>query len=275
VLFRQTNVVWVAYVLGCAIVGELPKDLDHSAPPTPGAVVGLVVAMLRHWRVLLLRFWAYLLPLGGFVVFLFQNGGSIVVGDKSHHRLSLHVAQLAYLTALTAGYSAGPFVLSPTVLRRFAAWLLTPWGLVVTGVTAALTDRFTLSHPFLLADNRHYTFYLWARVFRPRPHMNALLSPAYALAAHYVLSGLVDAGGGLRALIWGVAAALVLLPAQLLEPRYFTIPLIVAILEMSPRPLASVVVIAMAAMAVNALTIYVFLCRPFTWGDGSEARFMW
>ena len=32
---------------------------------------------------------------------------------------------------------------------------------------------------------------------------------------------------------------------------------------------------ALFAVAVNALTIYVFLMRPFTWPDGSIARFMW
>jgi alpha-1,2-glucosyltransferase len=28
-------------------------------------------------------------------------------------------------------------------------------------------------------------------------------------------------------------------------------------------------------VAINAATLYVFLRRPFTWNDGSDARFMW
>jgi hypothetical protein len=30
-----------------------------------------------------------------------------------------------------------------------------------------------------------------------------------------------------------------------------------------------------AMVCVNAVTMYVFLFRPFTWGDGTVARFMY
>ena len=31
-------------------------------------------------------------------------------------------------------------------------------------------QRFSLVHPYLLADNRHYTFYLWRKLFARYPH---------------------------------------------------------------------------------------------------------
>jgi ABC-type spermidine/putrescine transport system permease subunit I len=34
----------------------------------------------------------------------------------------------------------------------------------VAGVLGVLVYHFSEPHPFLLADNRHYTFYLWRRV---------------------------------------------------------------------------------------------------------------
>jgi alpha-1,2-glucosyltransferase len=73
-----------------------------------------------------------------------------------------------------------------------------------------------------------------------------------------------------------VALCLTLLPAHLLEPRYFTTPLILASLEMPhPRPSASLLATILGFIAVNVVTIYIFLYRPFVWNDGSTARFMW
>ena len=39
--------------------------------------------------------------------------------------------------------------------------------------------RFRIHHPFLLADNRHYTFYVWRRVFMLHPVVPHLLVPGY------------------------------------------------------------------------------------------------
>lgn len=42
--------------------------------------------------------------------------------------------------------------------------------------------RCRIAHPFLLADNRHYAFYLWRRVINPHPAARYALAPAYLLA---------------------------------------------------------------------------------------------
>jgi alpha-1,2-glucosyltransferase len=81
--------------------------------------------------------------------------------------MTVHVAQLAYFMALCAGLHSPTSLLAslprfPSVLRRLG-W----FRVCLIGLAAAfLLDRFTLSHPFLVSDNRHYTFYLWQRVFQ-------------------------------------------------------------------------------------------------------------
>lgn len=40
-----------------------------------------------------------------------------------------------------------------------------------------------IAHPFLLADNRHYAFYIWRRVINPHPLMRYALAPGYLFAA--------------------------------------------------------------------------------------------
>ncbi len=40
-----------------------------------------------------------------------------------------------------------------------------------------------IQHPFLLSDNRHYTFYIWRRVFLLHPLIPYLLVPGYIACA--------------------------------------------------------------------------------------------
>ena len=103
-----------------------------------------------------------------------------------------------------------------------------------------------------------------------------VLMPAYAYCAWRSL-GALRAGGRSRAwaLGWLVASALTLLPSPLIEPRYLTVPILLLHANANERSWRSLALSALFAVAVNALTIYVFLMRPFTWPDGSIARFMW
>ena len=57
--------------------------------------------------------------------------------------------------------------------------------------------------------------------------------------------------------------------------RYFTTPLMMTALHLPPASLRAIVTMGVVFAAVNALSIYMFLCRPYTWVDGSTARFIW
>lgn len=95
-------------------------------------------------------------------------------------------------------------------------------------------------------------------------------------------------------LIFAVCVAAVLVPSPLVEFRYYVVPFLLVVLhahdvKQTPRdklkpsrstpcldwqPWHSLVnVLGLAAF--NALLLYVFAKRPFTWPDGSVARFMW
>lgn len=57
--------------------------------------------------------------------------------------------------------------------------------------------------------------------------------------------------------------------------RYFTPPLVLALLHMPPPYRWAAQLTTAAYVGVTAALLYVFACRPFTWADGSVARFMW
>ena len=77
-------------------------------------------------------------------------------------------------------------------------------------------------------------------------------------------------------LLYAVCTALVLVPAELLEGRYFVLPFFMAALHSPAFGRAKMQAFPLLlSAAVNAATLYLFLFRPFTWPDGSTARFMW
>lgn len=57
--------------------------------------------------------------------------------------------------------------------------------------------------------------------------------------------------------------------------RYFTVPFMLVVLHAPQPPRWAALATAAAFVIVDAATWYLFLARPFTWVDGSTARFMW
>jgi alpha-1,2-glucosyltransferase len=164
-------------------------------------------------------------------------------------------------------------------------WLL----LLAMCVAASLAAGFgTIEHPFLLADNRHYTFYAWKYVFKTREWLRFAAGPVYVLAAGVlgaaVVAGKATGNSGSSA---GLADAILLCTlvsvglTPVLEPRYWTPAVLLAIAHMpfpsslrSARGMLHFALIA-GLMLVYVIATSVFVQRPFTWGDGSVARFMW
>jgi alpha-1,2-glucosyltransferase len=144
-----------------------------------------------------------------------------------------------------------------------------------TAATAAAVCCGTVTHPYLLADNRHYTFYLWKDILGPLGAWRAALAPAYAASGLALFGALAAARGGLWALALTACTAAAIVPAGLLELRYFTVPAFLAVLHLPPAPRGRVLAQCAAFAAVDAATLYLFTQRPFLWPDGSTARFMW
>mmetsp|Transcript_13350 Transcript_13350/g.35044 ORF Transcript_13350/g.35044 Transcript_13350/m.35044 type:complete len:452 (-) Transcript_13350:284-1639(-) len=279
VLFRQTNIMWVVYFALANTVdeAEAAKDRreDGSSKWYEKGIVGEVYAFFAYvWKArysLLLRLLPPSLLAAGFVIFVKWNGG-IVVGDRSNHQPVFHLAQVAYFCLFSAA------LLSPLLLCRIrsamssfaqrpAGWIVL--GAILVAFFALAVQYFTIEHPFLLSDNRHYTFYLWKRFLSKK----VVLSPVYAAAAVALL--LVSDN---KSVLWRIGFFLTtsatLVPTPLLEPRYFLPPFAVLFLHLSPsRSLSSFFVISMYAI-INVACIYMFVARPFTWVDGSEARFL-
>ena len=123
----------------------------------------------------------------------------------------------------------------------------------------------TLNEPFVLATFG-YSFGTHA------PGRTLFLS-VYPVV-HHLLLGHGMAVQALRAGTWLLCSGAVLLPAGLLEPRYFLPPLatLLCLLQLSE---ASVLCILGAHVAVSACSLALFWGRSWAWSDGSVARIMW
>ncbi|PIA17127.1 hypothetical protein COEREDRAFT_41657 [Coemansia reversa NRRL 1564] len=284
---RQTNVVWVGLVGFSAGISWFQ---NHRNIIRPKDSLSKSLLNINSWaiqqigkcedREILKVLIPYGIVIGVFGVFLISNGG-IVLGDKAHHQAGMHVPQLFYFYAYMAAMTA-PVILPLIISRFWQCGKLKPSNLVLGGLLAVVmtisVSSFTMEHPFLLSDNRHYTFYLWKDIFQRHWSIRYLAVPIYLIsvcAVQHVIRPRVSA-------LWQLALALctaaVLIPSPLLEFRYFTVPYFFTRLHMplaeSRRALACELCMF---VLINTITIWTFLNRPFEWDSepGSLQRFMW
>lgn len=293
VLFRQTNIVWVVFVAGISTERHLlewiqpeKKDLSQDDMQNVGyiyvVVKRLIVCLRQDIRQLrqitmacLGDIWPYALVVLSFITFVVVNG-SIVVGAKDDHQVSLHFPQLFYFLTFTAGFLVMHFV-SPWKLRDFFRFLF-KHPLIVSSFIAVsylLIWKFTFAHRYLLADNRHYPFYIWAKVFRRHDLVKYLLIPLY-LYAGWALLDAIRHRSAIWKLVFIICVCVNLVPQALLEFRYFIIPYLIARLNMKPGPYLALVLEVGLYAAVNAATLYLFMEKPFRWPSVTDPqRFMW
>ena len=117
--------------------------------------------------------------------------------------------------------------------------------------------------------------FFYNRLFGRIPHLNVYLLPAYVYASWSILTRLAKTiSSPLWTFIYMIALCLVLVPSPLMEPRYFTVPLIMLHLNLPKKTNLNVCISIMVSMAVNLITIYIFLAKGFE-RNGVIERFMW
>ncbi|KAI0006240.1 glycosyltransferase family 59 protein [Xylariaceae sp. FL0662B] len=266
---RQTNIFWVVVYMGglevvhgiktlhpepvaTPIFSTLSEQLKfyawryslgdiHDPPLNLACPIDLVlcvasvgIAAICYFGTIARRYaWPHRLTLIAFVAFVAWNGG-VVLGDKSNHVATLHLAQMLYIWPLFAFFSAPLFIpqllnlAGQTYYAIFASSLVTSSTLppkaddtakvpadktrrgsdqktaalrtfnyigsshvlhavlatVSALVLATLIVRFnTIIHPFTLADNRHYMFYVFRHSILRAWWVRYALVPVYIVCA--------------------------------------------------------------------------------------------
>ena len=293
VLFRQTNIVWVIFVASKIVADKVieyvkPEKKDLS-PEIIQELCFVPIVLKQLWRdtkgnfrrvamlfvnVLKATFW-YILVGIGFATFIIMNG-SIVVGAKDDHQAGLHFPQLLYFVAFTGVFSCMHFV-SYHRIKTFLKFLIRRplYVVLFCALCGLIIWKFTFAHRYLLADNRHYTFYIWAKIFRRHELAKYALIPGY-LFAFWNIQNSLEHNNILWKLVLALCVSTNLVPSMLMEFRYFIMPYLLVRLHMKIPSYTRLVLELGLYILVNTATLYVFLNRPFKWeNENGLQRFMW
>ena len=169
---RQTNVVWVVFTAGVTALRTLQSVEKEKASSTFFTELKEYIKSFYHNFFKVFRYlWAYGFVVACFAIFVVMNGG-IVVGDKSQHQACLNFPQLFYLLTFTLAFSSSQLLLPQDIvsyLKTFKNIVRKPLyviGLLLSAVSITLIIyKFTYVHEYLLADNRHYPFYIWRKLY--------------------------------------------------------------------------------------------------------------
>ena len=286
ILFRQSSFVWVVFTAG-ATAARLLVVLMQDSLAQPISLVSvakhLILLVFGRFKDFIGVLWPYALTAIGFIVFVFLNNG-IVVGDRSSHESCLNFPQVFYFLGFSLFFS-WPHLVSPSLVINFLRDVKNIFrkpikllALILTVLSMfLLIFKFTYVHRYLLADNRHYPFYVWRRLYCKHWTMRYALIPLYMYSSWGIYQLLAVQQHLLWRLVFFVCVAMVTVPQKLLEFRYFIIPYVMYRLH---APLASFPKLLLETgfyIAINWATLYLFLEKPFRWPHEPEEvqRFMW
>ncbi|KAH8411128.1 hypothetical protein KR222_003841 [Zaprionus bogoriensis] len=285
VLMRQTNIVWVGMCCGMTILNTLVQQCAKTRPAnkqqlrlfstelwlqlmgSPQLICSCVLSILGRCC-----FYAsIILPFVGFVCI----NGSIVVGDKSAHEATLHLPQLFYFAIFAMGFG-----ISNTLRQLHSALLLLRRHKLLAALCilliAAVVHFNTVVHPYLLADNRHYTFYVWSRLYGRFWWFRYVMAPLYLLAITVLCCGLRHTADSFK-VMFPLALLLVLCFQRLLEVRYFLVPYVLFRLHTHPNRKGFVEWLELALhLLLNVVTFYVYFTKEFYWHNyRTPQRIIW
>ncbi|XP_060079161.1 putative Dol-P-Glc:Glc(2)Man(9)GlcNAc(2)-PP-Dol alpha-1,2-glucosyltransferase [Ylistrum balloti] len=291
ILFRQTNIIWVVFMAGlstqaCIIdwmkVEKTSKTDNENDWKILKRFFSLVWSNLRKpslilellLNVLRATFW-YIGVGAGFALFIYLNNG-IVVGDRSHHQACLNFPQVFYFFSVTLVFGVAHLI-SVLRLMNFIRFSIKNIFVVFAFCLLSffLIYKFTYVHKYLLADNRHYVFYVWSKIFRRHEYVKFVLIPVYFYAAYQVHECLKHKNVFWK-LVYVVCLLLSTVPQMLMEFRYFIIPYLILRLNMVNESLTQTVMEFLMYVVVNAGTIYIYGEKSFMWENSNDVqRFMW
>lgn len=309
IMMRQTNVVWIAMVFGHKLLDLLirsskvfgnqyindvklskrsliAKDVDKSKLKRYYGMWDVYCAAKYHLSTHFSTFFKFLtfhdaavllthiLLLSGFIIFVYWNG-SIVVGDKSAHEATIHTPQLLYFL-LFYGVFGLPYVISK-LLSTLKLILREKILVLILGIIFSLmVHHNTIVHPYLLADNRHFTFYIWNRWYGKYDFAMYVMVPVYIFLLFSIYDNLRDHNCISFLLPCTVSLVLALALQKLIEIRYFLIPFTVLRLRFGKPSFAVIISEFVWFSIINGAAFAVFFTKEVYWKDFDYAqRIIW
>jgi len=258
VLTRQTNIVWAGLYVLCALV----KNFDKNRP-----ISSLFWTSIKHH--------AFIVILFCFIIFVHLNQG-IVLGDRTAHEVTLHIPQLLYFSGFLL-FSAAPVFLFD--LQRVFTTVLRQWYILIpiAFLMYLAVDCCTSAHKYLLADNRHFTFYIWRKWFMRFDAAKFYTIPIYLISVAFAFPRIANSQGWLISTLGLLCTAATLIPSPLFEFRYYIIPFALWRMSIMERRREIILLEVLSHLIVSGAALYLFFEKPFRWPHDPKdlQRFMW
>ena len=295
ILFRQTNIIWVIFAAGLTArknlilwmrekdrnSGNLKEDMTDlellkvSVDMLLSCLKANKAELFKLFLNILKDAWSYILVGCGFALFVYLNDG-IVLGARSYHSACFNFPQIFYFLCMT-NFFAFFHLITPWKLLGFLIFSVKQYLFVgiFIGIAVILIQNFTYEHEYLLADNRHYTFYVWSKIYRRHEYVKFILIPVY-LYCFYSLTSELRYCDVFWKIVFFLCLIMTTVPQKLLEFRYFILPYMIFRLNCKYGSTLALLHEILVYGLVNAATIHLFADKPFKWANNdSPQRFMW
>lgn len=162
--------------------------------------------------------------------------------------------------------------LSATIKCLLNRWYL---AIITAGLAAGIVYANTLVHPYLLADNRHYTFYLWNKFYGKYGLARYVIIPVYIFGAALIGQAMENKSAGFK-LMYGLCATVAIALQKMIEVRYFLIPFLILRLNTGSVKLRWLLVELIFYVAINAIVFHMFMTKEIYWSNYDHVqRLIW
>ncbi|KAK6463070.1 glucosyltransferase [Scheffersomyces coipomensis] len=277
--FRQTNIIWSAFILSVLIDRSIIIKRNNPLNFI-NRIIKFVLQLFKNWiNVIPFAFNVIL-----FIIFLKVNGG-ITFGDKENHTINFHLVQVFYCFVFIVLFTWPVWLHKRFIIEYLKFSIIRNYGLnLILNILSLfiikyIIDNFTIVHPFLLADNRHYTFYIFKRLISHK-YSQVISIPLYHFSTYTIIKSLSESkkiGLSFITIIAYLASILLtIVPSPLFEPRYYIVPLIVFRLFIQPASKERHFLEFIWLNLINVLTTVVFFKYEFKWeSESSIQRIIW
>ncbi|XP_054720010.1 putative Dol-P-Glc:Glc(2)Man(9)GlcNAc(2)-PP-Dol alpha-1,2-glucosyltransferase [Uloborus diversus] len=288
ICFRQTNIVWVFYVAAEESLHYLTIFCKDALAKKEKQMQVLTFRELtkecrpiwrNNWKEFFKKMFeincGYIPVAIGFVAFVLHNG-SVALGDKAAHQVCINVPQIFYFLLFVLCFAC-PYLISLNQIKEFVNFVLSR-KLYISAVflfCAYCIINLTHVHPYLLADNRHFTFYIWRKILGKNSVVSILLIPLYIYSSWSIIF-VISHKKNLFKIILLFCFIMSIVPQKLLEFRYFIIPYIMLRIHIRAENKWQPYIEFLLYSSINFIVLYLFLFKTFTWDNSEETqRFMW
>lgn len=133
----------------------------------------------------------------------------------------------------------------------------------------------TIVHPYMLADNRHYLFYVWNKFYGKYWWFRYAMAPIYISCMVIIYQTFSMKSAGYQ-LIFIICTIVSLALQKLIEIRYFIIPFLLLRVSTHSAKFKLLILELILYLFINAIVFYLFSTKEIIWNDYNYVqRLIW